>query len=391
MIPYSKHTVTLADSLRVAYQIQFRSLTQGKEISKFEKAVAGFVGCEYAIAVSSATAGLHLAVMALELKPGSPILTSPNSFVASSNAILYSNHIPKFDDIAKDDLMIPLNSPTSYSGGLKAIIPVHFAGLPPKSSQFRELSTWFSGYVIEDAAHSFGATYDTGENVGSCIYSDMTVLSFHPVKSITTGEGGLITTNNSELAHTLLSLRSHGINKRETSHANSLLARTNSSVNPWYYEMLRLGFNYRMTEIQAALGISQLRKLKTFMEKREEIAQRYRNFLLEVPHCVPAQSASTKGSSNHLFPIRIDYSKLRISRVELMSLLRSRGIGTQVHYIPIPWHPFYQELGYGMAGIPNTAEYYFQALSLPCFPKLGNRDQKYVVDTLASIISRNSL
>lgn len=389
MIPYSTQNANWRDALSVARQVRFKSLTQGPKIQEFEKAVANYVGVEYAVAVSSATAGLHLAVMALDLEKEHKIVTSPISFLASSNSILYSGLRPVFVDINSSDLNLDLAKvelAIASDSKIKAVIPVHFAGLPSNEQQLTSLKNLFGVKIIEDAAHSLGATYASGLRVGSCAYSDMTILSFHPVKSMTTGEGGIITTNDIDLYKKLLRLRSHGIQKLERDFQNQILGYTAGEKNEWFYEMLELGFNYRMTEFQAALGISQLRRLTGFIDKRRQIQNIYRERLREFSNCQPAQSIDTSRSSNHLFPIRVNYSNLDISRNSLMKKLKGRGIGTQVHYVPIPLQLFYQKNGYSMNSLINSYKYYFEALSIPIFPHLKKREQEKVLQALQDFV-----
>jgi perosamine synthetase len=388
VIPYGRHHVTSVDALKVGLQTRFKSLTQGKKILLFEEAIAQYVGSKYAVAVSSATAGLHLATLALELYEDSEVITSPLSFVATANSILYAGNKPRFLDVRSDSLTLDFGqlgqviSPKS-----RAVITVHFAGLPDLPEDLQEAREKFGLRIIEDAAHSFGARYTTGEKVGSCAFSDLTVFSFHPVKSMTTGEGGVITTNDKRLYSKLLRLRSHGINKLEDKFFNHLLSETNGKINPWYYEMLDLGFNYRLTEIQAALGLSQLRRIDSYIANRNLRAARYIELLHDLDHVTPAQSVSISNSGNHIFPILVDYDKTKISRERLMTSLKSRGIGTQVHYMPIPMHPYYKNLGYTLTNLQNTLNYYFRGLSIPLFPKLSKKDQEKVVSSLAELTS----
>ena len=389
MIPYGRQSINLFDVLSVSKQLAFKSLTQGFKIEEFEERVAEYVGAKYAIAVSSATAGLHLAVMALELSANSEIITSPISFVASSNSILYSSLQPKFIDVERETINIDLNlvaQEIESNRNVRAVIPVHFAGLPCDMEELTRLSAANGIKIIEDAAHALGASYPNGKKVGSCEFSDMTVFSFHPVKSITTGEGGMITTNSPELYKKLLRLRSHGINKLNDSFESSLLSTTDGILNPWYYEMQELGFNYRLTEIQAALGTSQLDRLDNFINKRRSRVAWYLLKLPEVHAVTPAQSKSSTLSAHHIFPIRVNYSELKISRARLMKSLKERGIGTQVHYIPIPLHPYYQKLGFGVEKLPEAMSYYYEALTIPLYPSLKQSQQRKVIVELSSLL-----
>lgn len=390
MIPYGRHSVSSLDALRVAYQVRFRSLTQGRRIQLFEDAVSQFVGSRYAVAVSSATAGLHLAVESLRLGTNAEIITSPISFVASSNSVLYANHKPIFADIHPDSLLLDFNRISEViTANSKAVISVHFAGLPDEPEDLIRAREKNGLLIIEDAAHSFGAEYSNGQKVGSCTYSDMTVFSFHPVKSMTTGEGGIITTNDEEIYKRLLRLRSHGINKLETDFIDNILAKTLGEKNPWFYEMLDLGYNYRLTEIQAELGLSQLAKVNRFVSQRRRLALNYQYLLQNNSLCEPAQRVETSHSAHHIFPLRVHFDKIRISRSEIMQKLRSEGIGTQVHYIPIPLHPFYQAMDYDISHLREAIKYYSQALTIPLFPQLSKKNQSLVLQTLDKVLSHN--
>ncbi len=391
MIPYGKHNVTWGDALKVLWQVRFRSLTQGLQIEKFEQEVAKTVGAKYAVAVSSATAGLHLAALALKLPQGSKVITSPISFVASSNSLLYAGYKPDFIDIDPITLNLDLElikARLEQDSEIKAILPVHFAGLPCDMERVSEISRKYNLRIIEDAAHALGARYPSGSKVGSCEYSDMTVLSFHPVKSITTGEGGMVTTNDFNLYKSLLRLRSHGINKLDDEFQDAILSKTAGTSNPWYYEMIELGYNYRMTELQAVLGISQLKRLEKFMGKRFRKLIKYSELLQGIKDVKFAQSCDLKNSANHLMPVRINFANIKISRADLMNSLRSVGVGTQVHYIPIPMHPYYKLLGYDFTTIPEAVSYYEECLSLPLFPDLSNSEQKKVVKELAKLLAK---
>lgn len=370
------------------------SLTQGPKISEFEKSVADEVGAKYAVAVSSATAGLHIALEALQIPKGGEVLTSPISFLASSNAAFYAGLTPRFIDIDPSLLNIDIDKVAielDSNKNVSAVIPVHFGGLPCDMKVLSEYTKSNGVPVIEDAAHALGASYACGSKVGSCKYSDMTVFSFHPVKSVTTGEGGVITTNNIEIYHRLLQLRSHGINQQSENFLNPLLASTNGVRNPWYYEMQRLGYHYRLTEIQAVLGISQMKKLKKFIANRQSRAKFYDLMLTESKLVRPAQLVEVQGSARHLYVVRIDFSKIAISKADLMHALRQKGIGTQVHYRPIPQQPYYANLGYDIAEYPEALHYYEEALSIPLFPKIRRRQQKYVLKTLLELLESNNL
>jgi perosamine synthetase len=389
LIPYGKHNVKLSEALRVAWQIRFHSLTQGSKISEFERVVAKYVGANYAVAVSSATAGLHIAMLALDLPQNSKVITSPISFVASSNSILYAGHHPLFVDIDTQTLNLDLDlveKQVQLEPKVSAIIPVHFAGLPCDMSRLSQIAKARGIRVIEDAAHALGATYENGQKVGSCSFSDMTVFSFHPVKSITTGEGGMITTNDYELYKKLMRLRSHGVNKLDDEFRNPVLSTTAGVANPWYYEMIELGFNFRLTEIQAVLGISQMKRLDSFIARRANLVKKYQDLMKNSSKILPAQKTSITGSANHIFPIRINFGGTSLSRNKLMAQLRDDGIISQVHYIPIPAQPYYQQLGYSISEIPNAFSYYEEALTIPLFPSLKGRDQRRIIRLLEDLV-----
>jgi UDP-4-amino-4,6-dideoxy-N-acetyl-beta-L-altrosamine transaminase len=388
LIPYSKQSISIIDALRVAQQVKFKSLTQGNQIKEFENSVANYVGAKYAVAVSSATAGLHLAHLAIGHPIGSNVATSPISFVASANTIIYAGHTPFFVDIDFDsgsmsvDKLADLINQTKIS----TVVPVHYAGLPCDMKRINEVCKEKNINIIEDAAHALGATYDSGERVGSCTYSDITVFSFHPVKSITTGEGGMITTNNEKLYNKLLKLRTHGIQRKEDDFQNKIVGYTDGKPNLWYYEMDSLGYHYRLTEIQAMLGFSQMKKIDRFMKKRQAIAKRYDKYLSNIENIKKSQSKKSSVSANHLYTIKIDFTKIKLSRNDLMGKLRKIGIITQVHYIPIPLHPYYKQLGYDVDNLPNTMNFYFQILSIPIYPKLSIFKQLKVYKNLKKLL-----
>ena len=392
MIPYSKQSISIIDALRVARQVKFKSLTQGNQIQKFENSVADYVGSKYAVAVSSATAGLHLAHLAIGHPIGSNVATSPISFVASANTIIYSGQTPFFVDIDFDSGSMSVDKLTDLINQTKisTVVPVHYAGLPCDMKRIHEVCKEKNISIIEDAAHALGATYDSGEKVGSCTYSDMTVFSFHPVKSITTGEGGMITTNNKKLYDKLLKLRTHGIERKEVGFQNKILGYSDGQPNLWYYEMDSLGYHYRLTEIQAMLGYSQMKKIDKFMKKRKAIAKRYDKYLSNIKNIKNiknSQSKNNSGSANHLYTIKIDFTKIKSSRNDLMNKLRKIGIVTQVHYIPIPLHPYYKQLGYDVDNLPNTMNFYFQILSIPIYPKLSILKQFKVYKNLNKLLT----
>jgi perosamine synthetase len=389
LIPYGKHTVDWRDALAVAWQVRTKSLTQGKRIQEFEERIADYVGAKYAVAVSSATAGLHISMLALELPPESEVVTSPISFVASSNAAIYAGLTPVFIDVDSHSVNLSSDLFRNYcnrSTKLGAVIPVHFAGLPCDMAEIHKTAKKYDLGVIEDAAHALGGIYETGEKIGSCRYSDLTVFSFHAVKSITTGEGGVITTNSENFYKKLLLLRSHGISKEAVSYENQFLAKTENKVNPWYYEMQTIGYHYRLTEIQAALGVSQMKKIENFSKKRMNLVKNYKQLLINDDLIKPAQQGNNSLSGNHIFPVQIDFSKIKISKHQLVDQLMKLGIGSQIHYLPIPLHPFYRDRGYKIANLPNALNYFEGTLTLPLYPKLSFRTQKRIIKSLQKLV-----
>jgi UDP-4-amino-4,6-dideoxy-N-acetyl-beta-L-altrosamine transaminase len=387
---YGKQSTNLRDAIVVGWQVWRKSLTQGPKIQEFESVVASKVGAKYAVAVSSATAGLHLALLALELEPDSEVATSPISFLSSSNAALYSGLKPRFIDIDPDTLNISVAQTVdavTQIDSITALIPVHMAGAACEMEEISKICKDRGVAIIEDAAHALGGFYSNGQPVGSCAFSDMTVFSFHPVKSVTTGEGGVVTTNNEDLYRKLLRLRSHGINQLDDALVDNILGYTDGVKNPWYHEMQVLGYHYRLSEIQAALGVSQMRKLDKFVSKRRQIANYYDCLLKNNSVVKGTQVKSRDKSAHHLYVAHIDFSVISISRNELMNKLRDAGIGTQVHYRPIPTQPYYVSRNYSVDNLPNCMDYYSKCLTLPIYPGLTKRDQRMIVSTLLRLLN----
>jgi len=388
LIPYSRQTISFLDALYVARQVKFKSLTQGLQIKNFEEKVAKYVGARFAVAVSSGTAGLHLAHLALGQNNGSKVVTSPISFVASANSIIYAGQEPIFVDVDPDtgNISIEKLQEVIRVHQIKTVVPVHYAGFPCEMEKIYDICKKESIYIVEDAAHALGAQYSTGEKIGSCKYSDLTVFSFHPVKSITTGEGGIITTNNEDLYIKMIRLRSHGIERNDQPVQDEILGLTNGKRNAWYYEMLQLGFHYRLTEIQAALGVSQMRKIDKFIKKRRKVAQRYNKFLKKLSNLDVLKSSENMSGAFHLYPIKIKFDRITISKNDLMQELRKIGIMSQVHYIPIPLHPYYKNLGYTIDQLPHAIDFYFRILSIPIYPGLSILKQRKIIRSLNKLI-----
>lgn len=389
MIPYGKHHIDEEDIQAVVDVLRSSFLTQGPAVEAFEKAVAEYVGVKYAVAVSSGTAALHLSALAAGVGPGTSVVTSPITFVASANAARYCGGDVLFADIDPDTInMSPaaLREVLLKNSNVKAIIPVHFAGLPCDMIAIKNLADNAGAIVIEDAAHALGATYPNGKRVGCCENSLMTIFSFHPVKAIAAGEGGMITTNDEATYRKLIRLRSHGINKLDDKFQLPSQAFTNDELNPWYYEMQELGFHFRITDIQCALALSQFKKLNSFIKRRRELVNNYDLAFAGMKKFCPAQTIGRDQSGHHLYVLRIKFETTGLTRVKIMQKMKEDGIGTQVHYIPVPMHPYYQKLGHNMNNYPNAQDYYSQALSIPLFYDLTSDEQKKIIFTIDKII-----
>ncbi|MCT7508125.1 UDP-4-amino-4,6-dideoxy-N-acetyl-beta-L-altrosamine transaminase [Aliarcobacter cryaerophilus] len=370
-IPYGKQSIDEDDINSVVEVLKSDFLTTGPKIKEFEDELCKYTNAKYCVAVANGTAALHLASLVL-LSKGDKVITTPNSFLATSNSILYVEAKPIFVDIQEDgniDLDL-CEEELKKDSSIKAIYVVHFSGNPIEQEKLKYLKETYKIKILEDCAHSLGATFE-GIKAGSCENSDCSILSFHPVKHITTGEGGAVTTNSKEIYEKLLELRAHGI-KRFPDAA------------PWYYEMHSLGFNYRITDMQAALGISQLKKLDSFVKRRKEIALRYDEAFFN--SIVKPLYSFNQNSSYHLFVVKVDFSKLNISKVELFNKMREKSIGIQLHYIPINKQPFYKNLGYGNEDTPIMNRYYNECFSLPMYSSLSNEEQEYVIKTLFEIL-----
>jgi len=356
MISYGRQSISDDDISAVVETLRGDWLTQGPIVERFEDAVAEYVGAKYAISFSNGTAALHGAVVAAGVETKDHVVTSPLTFMASANAARYVGATPELVDINPLTLNIDVESVPID----KPVIPVHFAGLPVRL----DLLHHGNRVVIEDAAHALGARTPDGP-VGNCANSDMTCFSFHPVKPITTAEGGMVTTNNDEFAKRLKEFRSHGIVRRP-------------EIDPWYYSIDELGFNYRLTDLQSSLGISQLKKIDAFIARRNEIASRYRDLLNDSPVELPPEAPEGYLHGYHLFVIQVD------DRRRVFDALRSAGIGVQVHYVPVHHHPISRDIELSPGGLPHCDRYYARAISLPIYPDLTDDEQDFVVSTLRS-------
>jgi len=398
-IPYGRHYIDEDDIQQVVDVLRHGMLTQGPKVLEFENIIASYTGAKYAVAVSSGTAALHLASLALNLGEGDKVATTANTFVATSNSILYTGAKPVFIDIESTTLNIDidkLESLLANSKNIRAIFPVHFAGLPCDMDRIKMLADKYGIAVVEDASHALGATYAKGKKVGNCEYSDMTVFSFHPVKGIASGEGGMITTNNKSLYRKLTLLRSHGITKgnfvfpgksiADSSLVNKDDALENGELRYWYYEMQDLGYNYRITDMQSALACSQMNKIDLFIDRRRRLVKQYDDAFENCAHIKPLQLEGRNRSSHHIYLVSIDFESISLSRHQFMKELASRGIGSQVHYIPVVNQPYYQNLGYKEDNYPVVQKYYETVLSIPLYYGLSNAEQALVINSIKDLL-----
>lgn len=384
MIPYGRQDITEADIDAVVSVLRSDFLTQGPKVPAFEKSVADYCGAQHAVAVNSATSALHIACLALDLAPGGLLWTSPNTFVASANCARYCGADVDFVDINPQtgnldpEALAEKLAAASQAGRLPDIvIPVHFAGQPCNMQRISELAEQYGFRVIEDASHAIGARY-RDEPVGNCQYSDITVFSFHPVKIITTAEGGMATTNDPELAQRMTLLRSHGITRDPE-------LMTHEPDGPWYYQQIDLGFNYRMTELQAALGVSQMERLDDYVSRRHALARRYDVQLADLPVTLPWQHPDSY-SGLHLYVIRLKLDQIDRSHREVFEALREQGIGVNLHYIPVHTQPYYQRMGFKAGDFPEAERYYAEAISLPMYPTITTAQQDQVITALSKAL-----
>ncbi len=378
-MPYGRQWLDEDDINSVIEVLQSDYLTTGPKIAQFEKEFAQYVDAKFAVALANGTAALHAACFVAGITKGDEVITTPITFAASANSVLYCGGTPVFADINPYTYNIdPAQIRKKITSKTKAIIPVHFAGQPCYMDEISEIAQEYDLVVIEDAAHALGADYK-GRRIGSI--SDLTTFSFHPVKHITTGEGGMVTTNDEKLYKKLLLFRSHGITREKES--------LRCDQGAWFYEQLDLGYNYRMTDIQAALGLSQLRKSNRFLERRREIAALYNEAFADIESLIIPFQANECHSSWHLYVIQLKLEKLSIARKGFFEAMLAENIGVNVHYIPVYKHPYYQDNGYRNTKCQYSEQYYERAITLPIFPKMSNQDVAEVVKVIKQILGRS--
>lgn len=389
MIPYGKQHITEEDIIAVTEALKGEYLTQGPTILEFEKKFASYIGSKYAVAISNGTAALHLCALALDVKEGTKVITTPITFAASANCVRYCGGEVVFADIDSETYLIDIEKvkqllESQPKGTFSGIVPVDFAGRAINLEVFKKLAEEYNLWIIEDACHAPGGYFvdskGTQQNCGNGNFADLSIFSFHPVKHIATGEGGMITTNNEELYKKLLMLRSHGITREENLFENSLefangTENHNGEYPKWYMEMQNLGFNYRFTDFQAALGISQLKKANDGILRRRQIAAKYFEAFKNLPF-IKGQSSVIEGHAYHLYIIEVD------RRLDLYNHLREQNIFAQIHYIPCHLMPYYRSLGWKENDMPNAENYYKNCISLPMYPTLTDEEQDIVINTI---------
>ena len=384
MIPYGRQDISQQDIDAVIKVLQSDFLTQGPQVPAFEQDLAKYVQAQHAVAVNSATSALHIACLALGLGSGDWLWTTPNTFVASANCGLYCGAQVDFVDIdprtynlCPQQLEAKLIEAEKTGRLPKILVPVHLAGQPCDMQAIHALGQKYGFHIIEDASHAIGGKY-RNEPIGNCRYSDITVFSFHPVKIITTAEGGMSVTNDANIATKLELLRSHGITRNPK-------LMTQDMDGPWYYQQIDLGFNYRMTELQAALGLSQMQRLDEFIHQRHQIAERYNQQLADLPLTLPWQHPNSY-SAYHLYVIRLQLDKINVTHRQVFESLRASNIMVNLHYIPVHTQPYYQKMGFKLGDYPEAEQYYREAISIPMHPKLTIQEQDFVVQKIRDTI-----
>lgn len=384
MIPYGRQDIVQADIDAVVAVLQSDFLTQGPVVPRFEQAVASYCGTTHAIAVNSATSALHIACLALDLGPGDWLWTSPITFVASANCGLYCGAQVDFVDIdprthnlCPKALERKLIEAERVGKLPKVVVPVHLCGQPCEMQAIHALAQRYGFKVIEDASHAIGGRYQ-GRPIGNCEYSDITVFSFHPVKIITTAEGGMALTNDAELANRMALFRSHGITRDPAQMSRA-------ADGPWYYQQIELGYNYRMTELHGALGLSQMERLDAYVARRHELAHRYDALLADLPVITPWQHPHSY-SGLHLYVIRLKLEKISCSHRQVFELLLTHGIGVNLHYIPVHTQPYYERMGFKAGDYPQAESYYHEAISLPMYATFTEAQQDLVVSALSKSV-----
>jgi UDP-4-amino-4,6-dideoxy-N-acetyl-beta-L-altrosamine transaminase len=386
MIPYGRQDISQDDIDAVIEVLQSDLITQGPKVPEFERTVAEYTGAAHSVAVNSATSALHIACLALDVGPRDQVWTSPNTFVASANCARYCGADVDFVDINRrtwnmcpQKLAERLESAEKAGNLPKVVIPVHLCGQSCDMAAIHDLSQKYGFHIIEDASHAIGGRY-RNEPVGSCRYSDIAVFSFHPVKIITTAEGGMAMTNSRDLAERMERLRTHGITRDPN-------VMRNTPTGPWYYEQLELGYNYRMTDLHAALGNSQMKRLDAFVQRRNELATRYDELLADLPVQRPDLIKDAR-SSWHLYPVRVLADRTNRTHREVFESLRDQHIGVNVHYMPVHLQPYYRDLGFREGQFPEAEAYGEQAISLPMFPTMTDDQQDMVVEALDSALNQ---
>lgn len=386
-IPYGRQNITAEDLAAVVATLQSDYLTQGPKIAEFENAFAQYIGSKYAVAVANGTAALHLCTLALEVKPGQKVITTPITFAASANCVRYCGGEVVFADIDPETYLLDYNAVAALLeaapiGTYQGIIPVDFAGRAVDLEKFKALAQQYNLWIIEDSCHSPGGYFTdstgTKQNCGNGNFADLAIFSFHPVKHIASGEGGMVTTNDEKLYHKLLQLRTHGIVKSEDLYTNTIaFAGGENSYPAWYMEMQDLGFNYRLTDFQAALGLSQLNRADEGIVRRREIAQRYAD-AFKGKSFLKGQSGLVEGHAYHLYVLETD------DRLGLYNYLRTQNIFAQIHYIPCHLMPYYRQFGWAEGDMPNAERYYKHCISLPMYPTLTDEEQQFVIDKVVN-------